>query len=381
MKTNDLKLNLNFLHYVRNQVFNLNTVNGEAKSYFDPIAKRYVLYGSAGNVKHCIVDYFNGLCENDAYKRIFVFGKAIKDKNGKYQITQGGVATKNILSIGSSIFGAWDSNGTNNSKETNNNLGGRISSILNVGGFNPVHPNLVSTSEDGGVHSGDSSSEIEYTFGNEKFSSIEDFCSSKSATLEDFESVDSRPMNIYGENAKKATGLYANNIVVDLSRLGVIDLSEFDSSEALKADVESKCEEFGCKVVDERYLVYPEEIVLECWEMLVESLFSWDFTSHRSLHGEPIEHLRVAYSFGNAQFLNAATTVKLTDESTVLEFNDAEVKEFGVKCFNSKLLEAYHNTEANGMETSILALEKAKKELLEEGRKKISENIQNLFSK
>lgn len=384
MKKTDLKLNLKFLHYVRNQVFNISTVKDHPNcGYVDPVTKKYVLDGSASNVKHCIEAYFKDLCENEAYKREFAYEKKFEEKNGRYTAKQGGVSTVNMLSIGSAIFGAWNSDGSTNDKEAKSKLGGRISSVLNIGGFSPVHGNLVTRREDGGVHSCTGSSTVKYTYKGETFGSIEEFAEKKHVSLDAFDNLDDRTMNIYGDNMSKTTGLYFNDIVVDLSKFGIIDLREFSESNVLNDMIQHMCHEFGCKVVDGKYLVYPEEIVLECWEMLVESIFSWDFTSHRSLHGDQINHLRVSYSFGKADVLNNSITIKMTDDKTIMCLNDKLVEEYGVKTYNAKLLEGYYDVvdDATDLKTSVNAIEDAMYAVLNEGREKIRKNITELLSK
>lgn len=361
---------------VSNQVFNVGE-NKDSKQHFDPIHKRYYIYASANNVKHCIREEYESKLGLKGLETFFE--KAITVEGGilKKDGNQGGVGVNiNMDDYKSFIMGLWCSLAIGD-KDVKKYESIAIKSAMNIGEFKPVHTLLSSIKQDCGVNSGNNNSKVCFSYKENKgdkkyYMSVDEFFESNPKfDTEDNRDIierENRTMNFYKEKST-ANGLYCFDTTINMNVFGKINLSSFiRTNKDVEKEIEDMISNQGFKIqningVD--YLVPPMETIIEMWDALVESLYEWDFKSNNSTHGSVNQLFRSTFSLNNPMGNCMSTYGEFVyDGKAKLVIND-DID--GVKTYNSVLLSQYINTKEEGIETSTMAILNAMKELKEMG--------------
>lgn len=314
------KVYISFIYEVNNKVFNVGE-NG-TKTRWSPTANKRYVYASPQNIKHNVKERFVELSEREIptviFEKIPVWeGDQLKEK-------QGGVSTSiDITNPNPVIFGAW--NATKSKYVDDYATGGKydkaaLTSAITFTEFAPLHPYLAEINRsEKSVHCGGDNSMIAVVSdkkgGNGKrYFTADEFANGEGIDLE--KAIDffknTRTMNLF-EELESANGIYRFDAHIDLEKFGSVCLSENNFDEGMVQEVINGG---GYKkmIGKKEYLFYSDEGRLFLYDMLVRSLFEFEFSSNESLHGAKPKLLRVQFTVDDPAVWQQCTRAKITGD-------------------------------------------------------------------
>lgn len=362
-------LTVRMLFNVNGQVFNVD--NKGSKSRWDPITQKTYIYASADNVKHNIRETYLEISDEEKPKDYYAKDISVKEDKDK----QGAVYTDATLDNDYvRLFGIWNPEAISIKKKKYNKWA--LKSVINVADMLPLHTFLVSTSEQTGVRVGKSSDQVYFIKGKgenqEHFFSVEELVEKAGKTKEEAYEMfqNSRASNFYQKN-DTTSGLYYEDYVINLNEIKYPNIANVSLSEEEREYFTSK---YGMTVIngDER-LIIPTQDAIKIFNILVDSLFEWDFTSNNSTHGSIKERLRTSIALNNVSLWQQSTSAVINEDNktaSIKLFTKSEDEMANVYSYNNETLRKFYNKE--NIDYTIfadkLAIEKIKelgKEVLE----------------
>lgn len=336
--------------------------------------------GSADNVKHCIVEI---MCQqNDDYirpKKIFekTFNKNVRKKGiKKYiedseKINQGGLVTPIDLFNPLTTLGCWDSTSRN---EESKYKGIAIKSSVNFGYFLPFSTDLVTITNreyrNGtrtgatGVCVGNDKDSIVFTIeesGNKtkRYRTPEELFEDGLGTFEECVSVfnNERKMNTY-EKSPLVSGLYTLECEIDMDMFGRYRLYDVKLAEEMCGEFIEK----GWKIVEEKYLVMPEDERKKLFASLVKAIHEFEFMSNNSAAGNPLRLVRTSFGYRAAQKVCESSLYDKFEKEIVINDNIN-----GVQSFNTPLIREWVNVKELGIEIDENPIDHSIEKMIELG--------------
>lgn len=320
------------------------------KTYFDPQFGRYVPYSSGQQIKRSLIDKLSSVLEQVPAPTTFIF-----DKSKEGELKEGEVYATCDPSYPDQLFGGWMKAGKGGKTRTI-----KRRSPLSISAMRGLHPLL----------SGIKSEDISFDR------------SERSNTVHIVRDEKGNPLNVdevmellkdtnrslsrkWIPSNKRATGLFVQDIAIDLRRLFTVSLNDFEPEleKTEEQDTEKTLRDAGWKEsrnIFGKCLVAPEKERERLIPALAESIIEWTITSNQSRTFSLMETL--AISIGeNGNKIASSIRAKLSedDENKAVPVIEEELD--GIETFISTAASGYIRTKSE----SVNALEKAKEKLIE----------------
>ena len=316
------------------------------KRYFDPQFKRYIPYSSGQQVKRSLVDKLTSFINEVPAPTTFLF-----DVNKKGEIKEGEVYASCDPSFPDQLFGGWMKAGKGGKERTI-----KRRSPLSVSAMRGLHPLLAGIPKENISFDRSDRPNNKVIVRNENGEELND--EEVIALLEGKDRSLSRkwiPTNY------RATGLFVQDIAIDLRRLFCVSLNSFEPE--ITAETEEKLRELGWVEAENIFgkcLVAPKEERERLIPALAEAIIDWTITSNQSRTFSLMETLAVAIG-ENANKIASSIRAKLSEEEDdkAIPIIEEDIK--GIDTFISTTASGYVRTKSE----SIEAMEEAKAELIE----------------
>jgi len=286
------------------------------KTYYDPQFNRPVPYSSGQQVKRSILDTLNTKLNTSGSPTTFLF-----DITNNKELKEGEVFATCNPSCPDQLFGGWMKAAKGGESRTL-----KRRSPLSISAMRALHPLLAGTNtENLSFDRSDRTNNnviVRDDNGDELTQGqIVDFIKGKDRSL-------SRK---WIPGAKRATGLFVQDVAIDLRRLFTVSLNDLEPE--IVSDVEQELRENGwieCETVFGKSLLAPEEI-RETWtNALVESIIDWRITSNQSRTFSLMETLAITIS-DDANKIASSIRAKLTEDDKAVPIIEEKME--GVDTF------------------------------------------------
>lgn len=272
------------------------------KTYYDPQFKRRIPYSSGQQVKRSILDRLNTVLETVGSPTTFLWDMTTKD-----ELKEGEVYGTCDPSYPDQLFGGWMKASKAVKGEQNRTIKRR--SPLSISAMRALHPLLAGVDrEDISFDRSDrSNNEIIVRNANNEVISDEEVI-----TL--LEGKDRSLRRKWIPDNRRATGLFVQDIAIDLRRLFSVTLNPFEPeiTEATEAKLLEEGWEEGENVFGP-CLTAPKELIDKWAEALAVAIINWQITSNQARTFSLMETLAVAIS-DKPQNVAAAIRAKLTED-------------------------------------------------------------------
>lgn len=286
------------------------------KTYYDPQFGRSVPYSSGQQVKRSIIDTLSAVMNTAPSPTTFLF-----DVTKQGELKEGEVFATCNPKYADQLFGGWMKAAKGGTSRTL-----KRRSPLSISAMRALHPLLAGTdTENLSFDRSERSNNnviVRDTKGNELTQEqVIEFIQGKNRSL-------SRK---WISGAKRATGLFVQDIAIDLRRLFTVSLNTLEPE--IVQEVEEELRENGwtdAENVFGKCLVAPEEIRKEWTLALISALIDWKITSNQSRTFSLMETLAISIS-DDANKIASSIRAKLTEEDKakpVIEENMEGVEVF-----------------------------------------------------
>lgn len=355
---------------IRNYVYHddaiLNVGENGTKTAWDANFKVKFPYASGDNIKHCMKEKLKELLNITMPPSVYI--KDAKDSDSK--VKQGEVYMELALDNPMTICaGGW-------SPKTIEFKFGKyykaaIKAAIEVSRATPLHPLLVSTTQDCGVRRGNVEDCVGYKSGDksEKFYfDIDEMVKNKVTSKERAEELmkAKTPSNFFLQNTS-ARGIYCYDYVINLSMLKYCDIT----------DVEIPTEEierlgalgYGFETINGRNVcVVPTEIAINTFENVVKAIFTWEYSSNNSTHMGHSDFLRSAFALNNPSYVPMSMQGEVEPDgktASIYVMSDEDATKCGIETTTSRSLRKF--VAAYGVNFDIFAKENAIRKITEMG--------------
>ncbi len=316
------------------------------KRYFDPQFKRYVPYSSGQQVKRSLIDRLSSVINEVPAPTTFLF-----DVNKKGELKEGEVYATCDPSFPDQLFGGWMKAGKGGKERTI-----KRRSPLSISAMRGLHPLLAGVPKENISFDRSDRPNNEVIVRNEKGEALND--EEVIALLQGKNRSLSRKW-IPGNN--RATGLFVQDIALDLRRLFCVSLNSFEPEITL--ETEQKLRELGwieSENIFGKCLVAPKSERERLIPALAEAIIDWTITSNQSRTFSLMETLAVTIG-ENANKIASSIRAKLSEEEDDKATPIIEEELNGIDTFISTTASGYIRTKSE----SIEAMENAKEKLVE----------------
>lgn len=321
-------------------------VDSGQKRYYDPQFKKYVPFSSGQQVKRSIIDKLS-----DAINRIPAPTTFVFDVNKKGEIGEGEVFANCNPLYPDQLFGGWMKAAKGGSERTL-----KRRSPLSISAMRGLHPLISGVNvENVTFDRSDRPNNlviVRDAEGNElSDDEIETLLEGKDRSL-------SRK---WIPDQRRATGLFVQDIAIDLRRLLCVTLNPLEPE--ISEETEKELREKGwieSQYVFGKCLVAPKSVRDELIPALAHAIVNWSITSNQSRTFSLMETLAIAIS-GNANRIAGSIRAKLSQEEEEKAIPIVEENLDGVESFVSLSAAGYLLTNKESAD----ALEKAEKRLVE----------------
>jgi len=320
------------------------------KTYYDPQFDSYVPYSSGQQVKRSILEKI-GDASNEQLSPITFISNVKAGKGNKMEFDGEGIAygTCNPLHF-DQLLGGWMKAEKGGASKTL-----KRRSPLSISAMRGLHPLLAETRKETGTFDrkerGNSIVKVMDTNGNELTDEqIENFLSGRDSQVS-LKSKYLKPQN-------RATGLFVQDIAVDLRRLFCVSLDSFEPEIDLE-NIEPQLREAGweeTETVFGKCLVAPKKEREKLAKALAYAIVNWSITSNQSRTFSLMETLAISIS-DNANKIAGSIRAKLSEEEDRKAIPIIEEEMKGVETYVTLQAGAYIRTKKESAE----ALEQAEK--------------------
>ena len=316
------------------------------KKYYDPQFGKYIPYSSGQQVKHSILNKLTSIINKIPSPTTFVFGVSKNDELG-----EGEVFASCDPSFPDQLFGGWMKASQGGKERTL-----KRRSPLSISAMRGLHPLLCGINKENLTFDRSDRSNnkviVRDADGNElSTEEIKTFLEGKDRSI-------SRK---WIPNKDRATGLFVQDIAIDLRRLFSVNLNPYEPE--INEETEKKLIENGwieSENIFGKCLVVPKKIRDQLAPALAEALIHWAITSNQSRTFSLMETLSLAIS-ENANKIAGSIRAKLHDEDERRAKPIIEEDMEGVEAFVTLTAGGYVLTKSE----SANALEEAEKYLIE----------------
>lgn len=316
------------------------------KRYYDPQFGRYIPYSSGQQIKRSLIDRLTSVINEVPAPTTFVFGV-----NSKGELGEGEVYANCNPSYADQLFGGWMKAAKGGKERTL-----KRRSPLSISAMRGLHPLLSGINrENASFDRSDRPNNlviVRGADGNEL---------SEEQITEFLEGKDRSLSRKWIPDQRRATGLFVQDIAIDLRRLFSVNLNKLEpevSDETLESLLQKGWIE--SKNVFGKCLVAPKEVRDKLIPALANAIISWSITSNQSRTFSLMETLAVSIS-DNANRIAGSIRAKLSHEEENKAIPIIEEDLSGVETFVTLPASGYVLTKKESAD----ALEKAEDRLVE----------------
>ena len=316
------------------------------KTYYDPQFNTSVPYSSGQQVKRSLIDKFSSIINEEPAPITF-----LSDITTKGEIKEGEVYGNCDPSFPDQLFGGWMKAGKGGVARTI-----KRRSPLSISAMRGLHPLLAGVKKENVTFDRTDRSNTKFIVRDTKGNELND-----DDVLALLEGKDKSLSRKWIPGNKRATGLFVQDMAIDLRRLFSVSLNSFEPE--ITPETETKLRELGwieSKNIFGKCLVAPKNERERLIPALAEAIIDWTITSNQSRTFSLMETLAVTIG-GNANKIASSIRAKLSEEEDdkATPIIEEEIK--GVDTFISAAASGYIRTKSE----SIEAMEKAKEKLVE----------------
>lgn len=272
--------------------------NGQ-KTYYDPQFGRRVPYSSGQQIKRSLIDALNAELNTPGSPTTFLF-----DVNKKKELKEGEVYATCNPSFADQLFGGWMKAGKGGKERTL-----KRRSPLSISAMRALHPLLAGTNSESLSFDRSERPNTKVIVRNEKGIAL----TNEELTVL-LDGKDRSLSRKWIPPTQRATGLFVQDIAIDLRRLFSVTLNalEPEVSEEVKIELQGKGWIETYSVFGKCYTA-PKNIRDQWIPALVEAIVDWKITSNQSRTFSLMETLAIAIS-DNANKIASSIRAKLSEE-------------------------------------------------------------------
>jgi len=316
------------------------------KRYYDSQFGKYIPYSSGQQIKRSLIDRLTSVINEVPAPTTFVFGV-----NSKGELGEGEVYANCNPSYADQLFGGWMKAAKGGKERTI-----KRRSPLSISAMRGLHPLLSGINrENASFDRSDRPNNlvvVRDANGNEL---------SKEQIAEFLEGKDRSLSRKWIPDQRRATGLFVQDIAIDLRRLFCVTLNSFEPE--ITQETEDSLRELGwidSENVFGKCLVAPKDVRDKLIPALANAIISWSITSNQSRTFSLMETLAVSIS-DNANRIAGSIRAKLSHEEEDKAIPIIEEDLSGVETFVTLAAAGYVLTKKESAD----ALEKAEDRLAE----------------
>lgn len=316
------------------------------KTYYDPQFNKSVPYSSGQQVKRSMIDSLSKALNEVPSPTTFVFSN-----NSKNELKEEEVYASCDPSYADQLFGGW-------MKATK---GGKDRTIkrrspLSISSMRGLHPLLAGVDKENASFDRSDRPNNEVIVRNEKNEIL-----TEDQIAELLVGKDRSLSRKWIPDNKRATGLFVQDMAIDLRRLFCVLLNKLEPE--ITAETETKLREAGWEETQTIFgtcLVAPKTIREKLIPALAHAIINWSITSNQSRTFSLMETLAVSIS-GNANKIAGSIRAKLKEEEENKAEPIIEEEMIGVESFVTLSAGGYIRTKKE----SVDALDKAEQSLID----------------
>lgn len=315
------------------------------KRYYDPQFNKYIPYSSGQQIKHSIIDKLTSVINKKPSPTTFVF-----DLNKKNELGEGEVFASCDPSYADQLFGGWMKAPQGGKEKTL-----KRRSPLSISAMRGLHPLLCGMSSENISFDRTDRPNNEVIVRGPQGEEL-----TKEQISELLEGKDRSLSRKWIPNNRRATGLFVQDIAIDLRRLFSVSTNALEPE--MSDETIEKLRDNGWIESENVFgpcLVAPEAIRHELIPALAESILHWHITSNQARTFSLMETLCVTIS-DNANKIAGSIRAKLQEDEDDKALPVIEEDMQGVQTFITLSASGYVLTKSE----SVDALEKAKEELV-----------------
>lgn len=320
--------------------------NGQ-KSYYDPQFNRRIPYSSGQQVKRSMIDSLTSYLNENPAPTTFLF-----DVNKKGEMKEGEVFATCDPTYADQLLGGWMKAAKGGKDRTI-----KRRSPLSISTMRGLHPLLAGVDSENVSFDRSDRSNNRVIVRNEKNEQL-----TEEEIAELLEGKDRSLSRKWIPDNKRATGLFVQDIAIDLRRLFCVVLNPIEPE--ITAETESKLRLEGwieAENIFGKCLVAPVSMREKLIPALAEALIEWSITSNQARTFSLMETLAVSVS-DNANKIAGSIRAKLSEEDENKAYPVVEEELKGVSTFVTLAGGGYLRTKYESFD----ALEKAKQLLIEQ---------------
>ncbi len=315
------------------------------KRYFDPQFKRYVPYSSGQQVKRSLIDRLTAVINEVPAPTTFVF-----DVNSKGELGEGEVFANCNPMYADQLFGGWMKAAKGGKERTI-----KRRSPLSISAMRGLHPLLAGLDKENASFDRSDRPNNEVIVRDKDGNPM-----SEDKIIALLEGKDRSLSRKWIPDNRRATGLFVQDIAIDLRRLFSVSLNSFEPE--ITEETKTLLRENGWNESENIFgkcLVAPKKIQDKLIPALANSVINWAITSNQSRTFSLMETLAVSIS-DNANKIAGSIRAKLSeeDENKAIPIIDEDIN--GVETFVTLPAAGYVITKSEKVD----ALEKAEERLI-----------------
>lgn len=316
------------------------------KRYYDPQFNKYVPYSSGQQVKRSIIDSLTSILNEIPAPTTFVF-----DINKNNELGEGEVYANCNPSFADQLFGGWMKAAKGGKERTI-----KRRSPLSISAMRGLHPLLSGIDRENASFDRTDRPNNEVVVRDAKGNIL-----NEEEIVSLLEGKDRSISRKWIPDQKRATGLFIQDIAIDLRRLFCVSLNNYEPE--ITSETETYLKEKGwveSKNVFGNCLVAPKETREKLIPSLAKAIINWAITSNQSRTFSLMETLTVAIS-DNANKIAGSIRAKLSGEEENKAIPIIEEEFEGVDTYVTLSAAGYIITRTETAD----ALEKAEQRLIE----------------
>ncbi len=339
-------MNIIYIRTLKHAEHTVFGVEDGQKRYFDPQFKRYIPYSSGQQIKRSLIDVFSTTINRIPAPTTFLF-----DVNKKGELKEGEVYATCDPSFPDQLVGGWMKAGKGGVARTI-----KRRSPLSISAMRALHPLLAGVSKENISFDRSDRPNNEVIVRNEKNEELSD-----EEVIALLKGKDRSVSRKWIPNNNRATGLFIQDIAIDLRRLFSVSLNSFEPE--ITVETEEKLRRLGwieSENIFGKCLVAPKEEREKLIPALAEAIIDWKITSNQSRTFSLMETLAVTIG-ENANKIASSIRAKLSEEDDDKAIPVIEEDITEIDTFVSTTASGYIRTKSE----SIEAMETAKAKLIE----------------
>jgi len=313
------------------------------KRYFDPQFKVYVPYSSGQQIKRSLIDRLTSVINEVPAPTTFIFSE-----NSKGELKEEEVYATCNPTYPDQLFGGW-MKATKGGKERTI----KRRSPLSISAMRGLHPLLSGIAKENASFDRSDRPNNEVIVRDKDGNSMSD-----EDIIALLEGKDRSLSRKWIPDNRRATGLFIQDIAIDLRRLFTVSLNSFEPE--ITAETETQLREEGwieSENIFGKCLVAPKEMQGKLIPALANSIINWAITSNQSRTFSLMETLAVSIS-DNANKIAGSIRAKLSEEDEKKANPIIEENMKGVDTFVTLSAGAYVRTKSETVDALDLAEEK-----------------------